>query len=89
MLSWPRPAETLLQMATCPRCKGHLTDGHRCPRRPVFVVAEILACAIAGGLVSFALLAAFDPHNQAGDLDVFAIAVGALAAIGINRVLRA
>jgi hypothetical protein len=76
-------------MATCRRCKGHLTDGHRCPKRPIFVVAEMIAWAIAGGLLSFALLAAFDPHNQAGDLDVVAIAVGAIAAVGINRVLRA
>jgi hypothetical protein len=76
-------------MATCPRCKGHLTDGHRCPRRTVFVAVEIVAWAIAGALVSFALLAAFDPHNQASDLDMVAIAVGAVAAVGINRILRA
>jgi hypothetical protein len=76
-------------MATCPRCKGHLTDGHHCPRRSAFVALEIVAWGIAGALVSFALLAAFDPHNQASDLDVVAIAVGAVAAIGINRVLRA
>jgi hypothetical protein len=52
------------------------------------VLAEIIASAIAGGLISFALLAAFDPHNQAGDLDVVAIAVGAVAGVGLNRVLR-
>ena len=75
-------------MATCPRCKGHLTDGHRCPRRPLFVFAEVFACAIVGAVISFALLAAFDPHNQASDLDVVAIAVGAIVAVGINRVLR-
>jgi hypothetical protein len=75
-------------MATCPRCKGHLTDGHRCPRRPLFVFAEVLACAVVGAVISFALLAAFDPHNQASDLDVVAIAVGAIVAVGINRVLR-
>ena len=75
-------------MATCPRCKGHLTDGHRCPRRPIFVFAEVLACAVVGAVLSFALLAAFDPHNQAGDLDVVAITVGAIVAVGINRVLR-
>ena len=75
-------------MATCPRCKGHLTDGHRCPRRPIFVFAEIVACALVGAVLSFALLAAFDPHNQAGDLDTVAITVGAIVAVGINRVLR-
>ena len=32
-------------MATCPQCKGHLTEGHRCPRRRIYVVAEIVACA--------------------------------------------
>jgi hypothetical protein len=50
---------------------------------------EVVAWGVAGALVSFALLAAFDPHNQASDLDVVAIAVGAVAAVGINRVLRA
>jgi hypothetical protein len=76
-------------MATCPRCKGHLTPGHRCPRRPLFVFAEIVACAIAGGVISYVLLAAFDPYNQASDLEGVAIIVGMLAAVGINRVLRA
>ena len=76
-------------MATCPHCKGHLTDGHRCPRRRVFVVAEIAACAIGGGIASLLLLALFDPFHQATDLDAVAILTGAIVAVGINRVLRA
>ena len=75
-------------MATCPNCKGHLTDGHRCPRRRVYVVAEIIACGIAGGLAGLLLLAAFDPHGQATDMDSTAIIVGAVVAIGIDRILR-
>ena len=75
-------------MATCPHCKGHLTDGHRCPRRRVYVVAEIAACAIAGGLAGLLLLAAFDPRGQATDMDASAIVIGAAVAVGINRVLR-
>jgi len=75
-------------MATCPRCKGHLTDNHRCPRRRGFVVAEIAAAGIAGGLASFLLLAAFDPRGQVADMDVVAITAGILAGIGINRFLR-
>lgn len=75
-------------MATCPKCKGHLTDGHRCPRRRAYVVAEIIACGLAGGLAGLLLLAAFDPHGQATDMDMTAIVVGALVAIGIDRVLR-
>jgi hypothetical protein len=75
-------------MATCPHCKGHLTDGHRCPRRRAYVVAEIIASGIAGGLLGLLILAAFDPRGQATDMDVTAIAGGIVVAIGINRFLR-
>ena len=75
-------------MATCPHCKGHLTDGHRCPKRRWSVVAEIAACAIAGGLAGLLLLAAFDPRGQATDMDAIALFAGAFAAVGINRFLR-
>lgn len=75
-------------MATCPHCKGHLTEGHRCPRRRIYVVAEILGSAIAGGLAGLLILAAFDPHSQATDMDTTAILGGAAAAIIINRFLR-
>jgi hypothetical protein len=76
-------------MATCPHCKGHLTDGHRCPRRRALVVAEIAACAIGGGIASLLLLAFFDPFHQATDLDAVAILAGAIVTVGINRILRA
>ena len=75
-------------MATCPRCKGHLTDGHRCPRRRAWVVAEIIACGFAGGLAGLLLLAAFDPHGQAADMDATAMVIGAVVAIAIDRIIR-
>ena len=75
-------------MATCPHCKGHLTDGHRCPRRRWVVVAEIVASAIAGGLGGLLLLAAFDPRGQITDMDGVAIGSGMLVAIVINRFMR-
>ena len=75
-------------MATCPHCKGHLTDGHRCPRRRAYVVAEIIACGIAGGLAGLLLLAGFDPRGQATDMDATAIIIGAVVAIAINRIIR-
>ncbi len=75
-------------MATCPHCKGHLTEGHRCPRRRGYVIAEIVACGIAGGLAGLLILAAFDPHSLATDMDTTAILGGAAVAIGINRILR-
>ena len=75
-------------MATCPRCKGHLTDGHRCPRRTSLVVLEMVACAVGGGLAALLLLAVFDPRGQVTDLDSVTFIVGALVAVGINRALR-
>ncbi len=74
-------------MATCPYCKGHLTDGHRCPRRPALVFIEIAAAAIAGGLGGILLLAAFDPWGNT-NMDAMAFVLGALAAVGINRFVR-
>lgn len=76
-------------MATCPHCKGHLTDGHRCRKRNWLVVLEITACALGGAIASMLLLAAFDRYQQATDLDMIAAVAGALVAVGINRMLRA
>jgi len=75
-------------MATCPHCKGHLTDGHRCPRRRSLVILEIVASAIAGGTGGWLLLAAFDPRGQVTDMDGVAIVSGILVAVGINRFIR-
>jgi len=75
-------------MATCPRCKGPLTDGHRCPRRYSFVALEIAAYAIGGALAGWLLLFVFDPQNQLSD-DAVALAIGAVAGIAINRFIRA
>jgi hypothetical protein len=75
-------------MATCPRCKGPLTDGHRCPKRRSLVALELTASALAGGLASWLLLVAFDPFQQIADMDVISIVAGALAGIAINRFIR-
>jgi hypothetical protein len=75
-------------MATCPRCKGPLTDDHRCPKRPSLVALEIAATAFGGGFLGLFLLAAFDPRGQIADLDVITFVVGAAVAVGINRLIR-
>ena len=75
-------------MATCPYCKGHLTDGHRCPRRPLFVAAEIVASAVVGAVAGLLLLAAFDPRGQVTDMDATSMITGAIVGVGINRFIR-
>ena len=44
-----------------------------------------ISCNVIAGLL---LLAAFDPHGQATDMDFTAIVIGVIVAIGINRILR-
>ncbi len=76
-------------MATCPRCKGHLTETHKCPRRPLIVAAEILFVALAGGFVGLLLVAVFDRAGQITDADYsISVIAGALIAIGLHRALR-
>jgi len=75
-------------MSTCPRCKGHLTDSHRCPRRPVMTALEITASALLGGFAGWLLVALFDPRGQITDVDTISALGGALIAVGINRTLR-
>ena len=77
-------------MSTCPRCKGHLTDNHRCPRRLVFVAAEVIAAGLAGGAAGLLLVILFDPGGrQITDLEsAISVLAGACIAVGINRGLR-
>ena len=74
-------------MATCPRCKGPLTDSHVCPRRPVVAAAEILACALVGGIIGLLLVVLLDPHGEP-KIDILSIVSGALIGIGIDRSFR-
>lgn len=75
-------------MATCPQCKGHLTEHHRCPRRPAIAWAETFLWAIAGGFAGLLLVAMFDPQGHITDLDWISVIAGALLAVGLNRVVR-
>ena len=75
-------------MATCPRCRGHLTDHHRCPRHPAKVAAELALAAIAGGLLALLVVALIDPGGQLTHIDLSAVTVGMLGGIGLDRLLR-
>jgi hypothetical protein len=75
-------------MATCPRCHGHLTDTHRCPRRPIKVAVEITLAAVAGGLVALVLVSLMDPGGHMTHIDTAAVTVGVFGGIGLDRLLR-
>lgn len=74
-------------MATCPRCRGHLTDSHRCPRRPAKVALEVAVVGVLGALAGTLLNGWLDPSGHAR-LELVALVGGALVAIGINRAVR-
>jgi hypothetical protein len=74
-------------MATCPRCHGHLTDNHRCPRTPFRKAFEITLAAIAGGLAAMLLFSLIDPNAQMA-MDGVMLVGGALVGVGLDRWLR-
>jgi uncharacterized paraquat-inducible protein A len=75
-------------MATCPRCKGHLTDTHRCPRRPLIVAAEMTLAAFAGAFLALFLVALTVPQGRLF-VDLTAMLVGGLCGVGLDRYFRA
>ena len=81
------PTARVISMATCPRCKGHLTDSHRCPRRPLIVGAEITLAGLAGAVVGLIVAAVTVPQGRLV-IDLSAMLVGALVAVGIDRYVR-
>lgn len=74
-------------MATCPLCKGHLTENHRCPRSRTRVTVETAIAAVAGGVCTLLLFSLADPHGQVA-MDGVALVGGALAGIGLARFFR-
>lgn len=80
-----RPTNSLFLMATCPRCHGHLTDGHKCPRSRWAIAIELFGTAMAGGLAALAFVAIFDPEQLTIDLDGFVFALGAMVALGAHQ----
>jgi hypothetical protein len=74
-------------MATCPRCKGHLTENHVCPRSSKRMVFEVILAATAGALGALLITSLIDPHGQMAMDAVFLIG-GALVGVGLDRWIR-
>jgi hypothetical protein len=75
-------------MATCPQCKGHLTENHRCPRSAGRRAFETALAAVAGGLFALLVMSIVDPQGQM-TADVILLIGGALVGVGLDRLLRA
>jgi hypothetical protein len=74
-------------MATCPHCRGHLTEDHRCPRSPVRMAIETVLAASAGGIAALLILSFIDPNAQPA-MDVVMLVGGALAGVALDRWFR-
>lgn len=74
-------------MATCPRCKGHLTDSHRCPRRPLVVALETTLAVVGGAVAGLLLVTLLDPSGQTIDATIFLL-VGGILGAAIYRAVR-
>lgn len=75
------------RMATCPRCKGHLTEDHHCPRSPARRAFEIGIAAIGGAFCALLVIALIDPLGQL-TVDAVLLVAGALVGVGLDRLLR-
>lgn len=71
-------------MATCPRCLGPLSEGHRC--RPIWVkrlrrqAASSIITGLLGGFVQFLVA----PEH----LPVMGTVIGGLLGFGLNEAIR-
>jgi hypothetical protein len=71
-------------MATCPRCLGPLSDGHKC--RPIWIKRlrrQVLA-VILGGLFGGFVQLLLDPHY----IPVLGFVIGGLLFFGISEAMR-
>lgn len=74
-------------MATCPHCRGHLTEDHRCPRSPARRLFETTLAAVGGGLAVMLVMSLVDPQARMST-DGPLMLVGALAGVALDRWLR-
>ncbi len=74
-------------MATCPHCLGPLTDDHQCPKQRSHRTWQLLACTFGGAALGFIVMALVDPAQRSMNLDVWVIALGAVAGAAAFRLL--
>lgn len=74
-------------MATCPHCLGPLTDDHQCPKQRSLRAWHLLASTIGGGALGFVVMVLVDPAQRSTNLDIWVVALGAIAGAATFRYL--
>lgn len=71
-------------MATCPRCLGPLSEGHRC--RPVWIkrLRRQMGATLVGGALGAFVHVLLVPEQ----LPVMGFVIGGLLAFGLNEAIR-
>jgi len=75
-------------MATCPKCHGHLTTGHRCRRTASQHTWDLALAGLAGGITSLVMTAVFDRHQVVTDYDGYVLDGGIALSMLTQSILR-
>src|SRR5947207_3320527 len=79
-------ARSRLEMATCPRCLGPLTENHRCPRGRFHRVGDAVMTVAVGGAIGAVAVFALE-ERPAGALVLAAAALGAVLTNAVRQAL--
>jgi uncharacterized protein with ACT and thioredoxin-like domain len=74
-------------MATCPKCMGALTEGHKCPPRTLRRLTDSISTVGLGSLIGAVLCFAVEDH-PAGALVLAAAALGGVLASAVRQAVN-
>ena len=75
-------------MATCPKCKGHLTTGHRCRRTKGQQTVDLALAGLTGAVTSLVMTGIFDRNQVVTDYDGYILAGGVAIAMLTQSLLQ-
>lgn len=75
-------------MATCPKCHGHLTTGHRCRRTSGQRTFDLAMAGLTGGITALVMTAIFDRNQVVTDYDGYILAGGVALAMLTQSMLQ-
>jgi hypothetical protein len=84
LLNGPARVVKLIQMATCPKCFGALTENHKCPKGRLSRITDALSTVGLGGVIGIVLSYAID-ERPVPALVVASAALGAVLASAVRQ----